>query len=110
MGKNMEEQLEIRVGSLDEDIVGVVTDALQPSSVEQWPRARTIDPVTILAVTGNVVALINGLLTLREKLEALRKASGAKAPVEVTITTEGGSSVRLDTADRAKLEVLLRAS
>jgi hypothetical protein len=67
-------ELQVEIDSLDEQDVADVEAALAAPggdvSVERWPRARVIDPLTILAVAGGIVGLVDGLLSLRDRWKA----------------------------------------
>jgi hypothetical protein len=94
-------ELEIVVESDDDAIVGEVRSALSPAEVEQWENARIVDPMTILAVAGGIVQIVNGLLTLRDRLRKKRE------PPTVRIRNAAGDEVVLVTATPEEIEALV---
>ena len=64
-------------------------------------KGRVLDPVTVLAILGGGVHLINELLTLKQKLRQ------QKSPPEVTIQNLRGDSVKLTDTSEEQLRNLV---
>jgi len=94
-------ELEIVVDSSDDAVLGEVEGALAPSLVERWEPARVVDPLTVLAVAGGVVQLVNGLIALRDRLR------GQSSAPTVRIRNAVGSEVLLLAATTEELRALV---
>jgi len=99
MGEQSE--LEVVIESADDEIVGDVERALAPADVSRWEPARVVDPLTVLAVAGGIVQLVEGLLSLRDRLRAR-----PSAPM-VRLRNAEGHELALDTATPEDLRALL---
>lgn len=64
-------------------------------------KGRVLDPVTVLAILGGGVHLINELLTLKQKLRQ------QKSPPKVTIQNLRGDSVKLTDTSEEQLRNLV---
>jgi hypothetical protein len=69
-------------------------DQLGDLNVHRPRTARTVDPVQILTLAGSVVALINGLLELKERLSRLPSWP------KVVVRTEQGEQLTLADANQ----------
>jgi hypothetical protein len=100
----MTTELQVTIHSNDEEDARVAEEALAAGgqvSVERLPPSRIIDPLTILGVVGGVVGLIDGLLSLRDRWIARKRA------VSVRILREDGRELELSDITREELEQFL---
>lgn len=67
-------QLELSIASADDAAIESILAGLGDVEVARARPARLPDPETILSVAGAAVALVNELLTLRERLRAMGSA------------------------------------
>ena len=100
--------LEVQIDTLDEEDIRAAETALkapsQDISVRRWPRARVVDPLTIFAVVGGAVGLVDALLSLRERWVTRRRS------VKIRIKNEANEELELIAANRADLENFLARS
>jgi hypothetical protein len=94
-------ELEIVIESTDASSVEEVEHALTGMSVVRWEPQRMIDPMTILAVAGSLTALVNGLLSLRDRLRARPDAP------RVVVRDADGNEVVLVAATPEQLRALI---
>lgn len=108
MGQPVSITIELQVHSLAEEDVRAVEDVLQDPrhgvSVRRWPRARVVDPLTVFAVIGGIVGLVDALQSLQERWITRRRA------VKVLLRNEDGDEIELTTANRASLESFMERS
>jgi hypothetical protein len=100
--------LELKIDTLDEVVVRDAEDALaaapQAPLVRRWPRARVVDPLTIFALVGGVVGLVDALLSLQERWISRRRSG------RIRLVNEGGEELEVTVANRAQLEEFLERS
>jgi hypothetical protein len=95
-----EGELEIVIETTDETLIEEVESSLSSVQVERWEPQRLVDPITVLAVAGSLVQLLNGLAALRDRL---RKQA---VPPAVTVRNADGAEVALLTATPEQLQAL----
>lgn len=100
--------IELQIDSLAEDDVRAVEDVLRDPhyavSVQRWPRARVVDPLTVFGVIGGIVGLLDALLSLQERWITQRRA------VKVLLRNEDGDEIELTATNRASLKSFLERS
>jgi hypothetical protein len=96
-----EQELEITIYTPDVTLAESILQPIKDVEIRRPRVARTIDPITIVTVVSSSIALVNGLLDLRDRL---RKRSGAP---RVVVRNARGDSVPLVDADKSDLEHLV---
>lgn len=100
--------IELQIDSLAEEDVRAVEDVLQEPrygvSVRRLPRPRVVDPLTMFALIGGTVGLVDALLSLQERWITRRRA------VKVLMRNEDGYEIELTTANRTSLESFIESS
>lgn len=91
--------LELAIDTVDDESVQTIEQELVEVAPQRWPATRDI--VTIITIASSAVALIEALLSLRERLLAQRHAP------KVTVKNAEREEVVLIAATRADLERLL---
>ncbi len=99
----MEPSLEIAVQSSDPDELSLIEAALRAEDLqfERLKPSRVVDPVTLIALAGGVVGLVNGVLALSDRLRS-RNA----API-VVVRNEAGDELPVEGISRQELENLI---
>jgi hypothetical protein len=103
----MSVQVQLQVDSKQEADIAAVEDALKGEGdlvIERLRPPRMIDPITILAVAGGIVGLINGLLSLRDRW----RARGQRPAL--TLENEGGEQLALDEATLEQITSFIEAA
>jgi hypothetical protein len=93
-------RLELSIDSVDDATIESVIAALGNVEVARNRPARLPDPLTVLTIAGTAVALVNELLTLRDRLIA-----GRSAP-DVVVRNRRGDAVILSEATLDDLTAL----
>jgi len=102
MSTTLQLQLESRDEAEVAEIEAVLSSAGQ-LAVERWRQARVVDPITIMSVSGGIVALVNGLLSLRDRWVTRKK------PPSIIVENETGDQIDLTQMTREELERLITA-
>jgi hypothetical protein len=105
---NMSVTIEMRLTSHDEDDLRaaeeVLTDRQYGLEVQRWPRARTLDPITIFGLVGGIVGLVDALLSLQDRWITQRRSA------TIRLRNEDGDEVELTAANRRVIEDFLEQS
>lgn len=98
-----ETQLQIVIASQDEATVQDVEQSLAAVGARRWPKARALDPVTVLLIGAAAIKLVTALLDLKQKLA--KKPN----PPDVKVQAPDGTTISLLNATREQLEVIASA-
>lgn len=93
-------RLELSIDSVDDATIESVIAELGNVEVARNRPARLPDPLTVLTIAGTAVALVNELLTLRDRLIAGRSTPG------VVVRNHRGDAVILSEATLDDLTAL----
>jgi hypothetical protein len=91
--------LEVVIDTIDEDVIRSIEETMSTIESERWKNARDI--VTVLTIASSAVALVNALLTLKDRL------AGETRALRVTVKNTDREEVDLTSATREDLERLL---
>ena len=94
-------ELELAIYTSDVTVAESVIQQINDVEVRRPRVARTIDPVTVITVVSSSVALVQGLLDLRDRMRE------HKAAPRVVVRNERGESVSLAEAGKDDLEHLV---
>lgn len=97
-------QLEIAIGTNDEESVNEIKAVLAEINPEVWPQTREV--LTIITVVASAVALVNNLLTLKKKIDELKAGADSTTIIVKNIDR---SEINLLDANEESLKSLIDA-
>ncbi len=75
-------QIELRISKLDESLETQVLKELKNVEIIKGKTTRSIDPVTVLAITAGAITLANNLIELYKNLRNNRKKDLSKVVIK----------------------------
>jgi len=93
--------LELKIESRDEEELSAIEEALSGEGGVQFERvepARVVEPVTLIALAGAALGVVDGVLALADRLKS------QKNPPIIVIRNAAGDELSVERATRDQLE------